>query len=129
MTENTIARIEGAKKKVETLNKKMERILAAKATDWTKNPYYYNERDIRTTEKEIKEAENRLEYWIGKGEEEDAKAAARNIKPILEFLDMWKVKATKYYADLFETYYKEREKLQEYSKKVNGLTWGTPEYE
>lgn len=129
MTENTIARIEGAKKKIETLNKKMERILAAKATDWTKNPYMYDERDIKSTEKDIQEAENRLAYWVGKGEDEDAKAAARNIEPILEFLDGWKDKVNKYYVGLFVIYYEEREKLQELSKKVSQLRWGTPEYE
>ena len=73
MTENTIARIEGAKKKIDTLKKKMERILAAQATGWTKNPYLYDERDIKATERDIKEAENRLAYWVGKGEDEDAK--------------------------------------------------------
>ena len=129
MTENTMARIEGAKKKIETLNKKMERILAAKATDWEKNPYMYCERDIQSTEKEIKEAENRLAYWVGKGEDEDAKAAARNIEPILEFLDGWKDKVTKYYVGLFDIYYEESKVVRKASKKVEELRWGTPEYE
>lgn len=129
MTENTIARIEGAKKKIESLNKKMERILAAKATDWEKNPYMYSEDDIRRTEKEIKEAENRLAYWEGKGQDEDAKAAARNIEPILEFLDGWKDKVTKYYVGLFDIYYKESEVVRKAGKKVDNLKWGTPEYD
>lgn len=129
MTENTIARIEGAKKKIETLQKKMERILAAKATDWTKNPYYYSEHDIKATEKEIKEAENRLAYWEGKGQDEDAKAAARNVKPILEFLDGWKERVTQFYTSMFEDYYKERDNVREAGKKVSELRWGTPEYE
>lgn len=129
MTENTMARIEGAKKKIETLNKKLERILAAKATGWEKNPYMYSERDIQSTERDIKEAENRLAYWVGKGEDEDAKEAARNIKPILEFLDGWRDKVTKYYVGLFEIYYKESEIVREANKKVSTLTWGTPEYE
>lgn len=129
MTENTKARIEGAKKKVETLQKKMERILAAKATGWEKNPYMYGEDDIRRTEKDIKEAENRLAYWIGKGEDEDAKAASRNVKPILEFLDGWKARVTQYYTDMFEKYYKEKAEVQKAGKKVSELRWGTPEYE
>ena len=129
MTANTIARIEGAKKKVEILNKKLGRILAAQATGWEKNPYYYSEHDIKATEKEIKEAENRLAYWEGKGQDEDAKAAARNVKPILEFLDGWKSRATQYYTGKFEDYYKEKALVREASKKVEESSWGTPEYD
>lgn len=129
MTANTIARIEGAKKKVETLNKKMGRILAAKATGWEKNPYGYDEDDVCRTEKEITEAENKLAYWIGKGQDEDAKTATRNVKPILEFLDGWKARVTEYYTETFESYYKEKAEVQKTGEKVNDLGWGTTEYE
>ena len=121
MTENTIARIEGAKKKIETLNKKMERILAAKATGWDKNPYMYGEDDIRRTEKDIKEAENRLAYWIGKGEDEDAKAASRNVKPILEFLDGWKERVTQFYTKMFDDYYAAWESLRAEYRAMEAL--------
>lgn len=129
MRANTLARIEGARNKIEALNKKMERILAAKATDWKKNPYSYSEDDVRRTEKEIKMAENRLAYWESKGQEEDAKEAARNVKPILEFLNTWKAKVTQQYTQMFESYYKEYEEVKAYGKKMREMTYGTSERE
>ena len=129
MKEITIARIEGAKKKIENLNKKLDRINAAKASGWTKNPYYYSEDDIRRTEKEIKEAENRLAYWVGVGADEDAKAAKRNIKPILDFLEDWKKRVSEYYSKKFDEYYTEQEALRADYKAMESLSWGTPEYD
>ena len=116
-----LKRIDGAKKKVEKLEKKMERILKAKASDWEVNPYCYNEYDIRSTSIDLEEAKAMLSKYEGDLRSEEEKEASRNVKVIIEFLDRWKKRVTKYYEALFGEY---PAALEEYKKAVKPLEIG-----
>lgn len=97
-------RIEGKEKEIAKLEKKMERIRKAEATNWEVNPYYYGERDIRITTKELEAAKIALDNYQSQLSAEVEKANSRNIPAILEFLDMWKTRVTEYYHSEFEKY-------------------------
>ena len=97
-------RIEGKEKEVAKLEKKLERIMAAKATGWEVNPYYYREDDIRWTTNDLNRAKEALEKYRANLDEEQRKANSRNIKVIIDFLDAWKKRVTDYYNKRFETY-------------------------
>lgn len=97
-------RIEGKEKELAKLEKKMERIRKAEATNWEVNPYYYGERDIRITTKELEACKNALEEYKEQLAKEEQKSASRNIPVILEFLDMWKDHMREFYEDAFARY-------------------------
>ena len=97
-------RIAGKEKEIEKLEKKMGRIEAAEATGWTKNPYYYSERDKRWTEKDLQAAREALEGYRAQLQAENEKAASRNVKAILDFLEMWKDKVRTWYHDSMSRY-------------------------
>lgn len=100
-------RIAGKKAEIEKLNKKLERIEKAEASNWENNPYYYDERDKRYTLKDIAEAKEALlkyEEELIKAEEMEA---SRNVPAITEFLDAWKARMTQYYMGGLNEYYNE----------------------
>lgn len=97
-------RIEGKQKELDKLNKKMSRILAAQATNWEKNPYYYSEYDIKCTQRDIDTAQKVLDKYSEELVLETKKAASRNIPVILEFLALWKTRVTESYNAAFERY-------------------------
>lgn len=97
-------RIAGKEKELEKLNKKMDRILQAQATNWEKNPYYYNERDIQYTQRDIDDAQKALQGYRDQLETENKKAASRNIPAIINFLEQWKVRTMEAYKDAFDRY-------------------------
>lgn len=122
-------RIAGAEAKIEKLNKKMERILKAKATDWEVNPYYYHEDDIKWTQRDIDEATQSLEKYRAELQITMEKDASRNVKVILEFLEGWKTRVRAYYM---EAMVEEKEAWAEVSKAekvMRETAWGTPERE
>lgn len=83
-------RVEGAQNKLEKLNKKMERIQIAKASNYkANNPYMYSDYDLRSTTREIAETEENLKKYTEQLNKENEKAASRNIKVINDFLDKW----------------------------------------
>lgn len=98
-------RIESKKKEVEKLSKKLERIEKAKATNWEKNPHYYNEYDLKYTLRDLEEAKEGLAKYEADLEVAQHKANSRNIKVILDFLEGWKDRARKYYEDCVPKYY------------------------
>ena len=97
-------RVEGARKNVEKLDKKLARILAARDTNWEVNPYYYHEDDIRWTERDLERATNSLHKYEEELAKAEEKAKSRNVKVILDYLDAWKAKLTKFYNERFEAY-------------------------
>ncbi len=104
------ARIEGTEKKLEKLNKKMERIRIAKESNYNENnPYLYTEFDFRGTEKDIQEAERTLKKYKDQLQKETEKAASRNVKVINDFLDKWFEECVKWFDSEYEKY-KEAEK-------------------
>lgn len=107
-------RIAGKQAEIEKLEKKLKRILEAQASNWTKNPYWYTERDITYTNRDIDRAKEGLKKYEDQLELEKNKAASRNLPVILEFLDRWKKDSMEWYRNIFETYL---EDCQEYHKK------------
>lgn len=104
-------KIASNEKKLEKLNKKLERINAAKATDWEKNPYCYHESDLNYTTRDIQEAEEILATLKAELVTAKEKAASRNVKVIIDFLEDWKTKVNQYYHDLLPQYLKVKEQL------------------
>lgn len=99
-------RVAGAEAKVAKLEKKLERILNAKAHDYEDgfNPYCYSDYDLRSTEKELGKAKASLEKYKADLQTEQEKAASRNVKVILDFLEMWKKRVFDYYVDAMPMY-------------------------
>ena len=82
-------RIEGKEKEIAKLEKKLERIKKAQATDWEVNPYYYSEYDLKSTTKDLTAAKEALAKWQADLATANDKAASRNVPAITEFLDRW----------------------------------------
>lgn len=108
------ARVAGKEKELEKLEKKMERIRKAEATNWEVNPYYYGERDIRITTKDIENCMKALEGYKEQLTKQVEKDNSRNIKVILEFLEGWKARVREWYAECYPKYINARD---EYYKK------------
>lgn len=120
-------RIEGKEKEIATLNKKLDRILKAQATNWEKNPYWYSERDLTSTQRDITTAQKALQDYKDQLTAEIEKANSRNIPVILEFLAQWKVRVKSYYKEAMPQYNKEKkiysDAEHEYVKWYNAGGW------
>lgn len=104
-------RIAGKEAEIEKLEKKLKKILEAQASNWTKNPYWYSERDIASTNKEIAQAQEALKKYQDQLKLENTKAESRNCPAILEFLDKWKKECMSWYHEMTDMYLKEREQF------------------
>ena len=122
-------RIEGKEKEIAKLQKKLERIEKAEATGWEVNPYYYDERDKRYTIKDLAEAQKALEAYRDELAKATEKASSSNVPAILEFLELWKARMSKFYGNGLKAYYEEAEKVHQLGRSVDDGKWGTPEYE
>ena len=118
-------RIEGKQKEITKLESKLSRIEKAKATNWTVNPYYYHEDDLRWTLKDLSIAREALAKYEAQLAEETEKSNSRNVPAILEFLEAWKINVMNYYERMFPEYLKAKEtryaENAEYCDKVNRL--------
>lgn len=114
-------RIEGKEKELAKLEKKMERILKAQASNWENNPYYYSEYDLNRTTRELEKTKKGLAEYQEALVKETEKANSRNITVIIEFLDAWKERMSKYYVESLLKYIEAREEWHrvdsEYSDK------------
>lgn len=113
-------RIEGKEKELDKLNKKMERIRKAEATNWEVNPYYYSEYDIRVTTRDIEDAQKALDKYKAQLVTETEKSNSRNVEVILTFLENWKARVRWHYTAGLTEYYEEKEAVRQ--------AYGTPEY-
>lgn len=113
-------RIAGKAAELEKLNKKMERIKAAQATNWEVNPYYYHEEDIKRTGRDIEAVKKALADYREKLNAEREKAGSRNVPVITEFLENWKTETRKFYIEQVQKY---NEAYKEYSEKRTALNW------
>lgn len=111
-------RREGKEKEIAKLEKKLERIRKAESTGWEVNPYYYDERDLRYTLKDLDEAKKALTKLEADLAIANEKAQSRNVKAILDFLAIWKRNVTAYYVDSFPKYIEAR---KEYWKRDREL--------
>ena len=114
-------RITGKENEIAKLEKKLERIHQAEATNWEKNPYYYSERDINYTVKEIEAAKKQLEAYQIQLQAEEEKNASRNVKPILDFLEAWKERVTEYYMEGFKSYFSDRAEVLDKHKQLRDM--------
>lgn len=116
-------RVAGAKDKIAKLEKKLERIRTALETG--KNPYYYDESDLRYTTKELDEAKKSLTTYEAKVAEEKVSADTK-VPAIDQFLDNWKEKAIEWYIQDAARYHEllERQKEEDAEdEKVNGRNY------
>ena len=97
-------RVEGKEKEIKKLEGKMSRILKAEATDWEVNPYCYNERDKKYTARDLEEARTALADWQAKLVIATEKANSRNVKAILDFLEIWKKNVRDFYESQYPKY-------------------------
>ena len=110
-------RIEGKEKEIAKLEKKMERILKAQASNWENNPYYYGESDLKWTSRDLDKAREALEGYKAQMAKETEKANSRNIPAILDFLEGWKEKVRGYYTDCLPRYLDARNEWYRYSRE------------
>ncbi len=111
MSEITSSRIESTKSSIQKLTKKIDRINAALGGG--KNPYYYDESDLRRANQELQEAEERLHKWEAKLVAEEKEAGEPRIEAVETFLENWKCSAREYYnlrITEYRTYRAERTK-------------------
>lgn len=107
------SRIDGKKKEIEKLGKKLERILKAQESNWVNNPYFYDEDDLRRTQRDLDKAKETLEKLEADLKATIEKDSSRNVEAIINFLEDWKERMRKFYLDSFEQYLPEREKRAE----------------
>jgi cell division septum initiation protein DivIVA len=111
-------RIAGKEKELEKLTKKMERIRKAEATNWEVNPYYYSEYDIRSTTRDIEDAQKALDNYKAQLVAETEKNNSRNVTVILNFLESWKARVRFYYVSGLTDYYEEKQAIKELYSKI-----------
>jgi hypothetical protein len=112
-------RIAGKEKELEKLNKKLERIRKVEAQNWQDpNPYYYSERDLRITLRDIDDAQTALNNYKKQLATEQEKEASRNVPAIVEFLNGWRARVTDYYAAGLEEYYLEKCTVRDLYEKI-----------
>lgn len=99
-------RVAGKEKEITKLEKKLERILKAQATDWEVNPYYYGEDDIKWTTRDLEKAKESLTKYRADLETAQQKANSRNVKVIVGFLENWKIKTKEFYIESVAGYNK-----------------------
>lgn len=120
-------RIAGKEKELEKLNKKLERIYKAQATNWEVNPYYYHESDIKYTLRDIDYAQKALDNYKAQLESEIEKANSRDVKVIIDFLNMWKTRVHKFYEAGLTEYYAEKKAYMDAGRRINTFEYRTQE--
>ena len=124
-------RIAGAEAKITKLEKKLERIRKVEASGWDDdhNPYYYSERDLKYTLRDLEEAKQGLEKWEKDLAEAEEKANSRNVPAILEFLELWKARCKEFYGNGLKEYYAEKAHVMELYDAYSEARYGSgPEY-
>lgn len=122
-------RIAGKEKELEKLNKKLERIRKVEAQNWEDpNPYYYSEHDLKWCLRDIEAAQKALDDYKAQLIAETEKASSRNVKVIIDFLEMWKANVREYYMDGLKAYYTDKEAVRAAYRNAERFPYGSPEY-
>lgn len=120
-------RIEGKEKEITKLTKKLERIRKAESTGWEVNPYYYSEYDLKHCLKDLESAHTALEGYKAQLVSETEKANSRDVQIILDFLNDWKERNMKFYAESFERFVEAKkvydQKCKEHADWYNNGGW------
>lgn len=114
-----LKRIQGKQREIAKINAKLERISKAEATNWTVNPYCYDESDLRRANRELTEAEKALAEYKAQLTAANEMEASRNVPAITEFLTAWKAHVTEFYTSLFSKY---PEALKQYHEDMKPYT-------
>lgn len=123
-------RIEGKKAEIAKLEKKIERIEKAKATNWEVNPYYYGEDDLRRALRDKDLAEKSLADYEEELARTIEKDNSRDIKVIIDFLDRWKERTFNFYDEALTEYYAENKRVNKiYDDLHNEYGYWIPEEE
>lgn len=136
-------RIESAQAKIEkkqnTIEKKLKLIdkknaLIEKTTDeheirWIEFDIRSLNGDIERGRKEIVEIRESLDKYIAQKNAELEKAASRNVKAILDFLENWKRRMFNYYNMGLEPCYKMKDELNVLRLNLRNFRYCTPEYD
>jgi len=115
------ARILQSEIKITKLKEKLERIQNALAGG--KNPYYYSERDLRVTLKDIESAENNLKKLIAR-ESREKEINDNQVEVIERFLLEVKAKNIVHFTELVE---KSMQEQRDFEKSIEGkvyANWG-----
>ena len=117
-------RIAGAEKKLDKLNKKLERIRKVEAQNWEDpNPYYYSASDLRWCLRDIEDAQKALDGYKAQLASEEEKASSRDVPAIVSFLDGWKARVTAHYDEGLTKYYEEEEAVRELYGKIERYSY------
>lgn len=120
-------RVQGKEKEIVKLTAKIERIKKAQATNWEVNPYYYRESDLRWAERDLNDAINAKHKYEEELQKAIEKSNSRNVTVILEFLEMWKERCTKWYEKGLTKFFDEEKKVRELYKKYSETPYGSTE--
>lgn len=116
-------RVEGKKKEIEKLTKKLDRIRKAEATGWAVNPYCYHESDLKWTARDLEQAKEMLANYEADLKATTEKANSRNVTVIIEFLEQWKARVRQfYYAELLR-YIEARKEYRAQEKELESKQW------
>lgn len=121
-------RIDGKEKEIAKLQKKLERIYKAQASNWEINPYWYHESDIKYTLRDIEVAEKLLSDYKAQLESQIEKDNSRDVQVILDFLQEWKDRVFNFYSKGLQKMFADYEYLLTLYRKIDELRWGTPEH-
>lgn len=122
-------RIDGKRKEIDKLEKKLARIRKVEASGWDDdhNPYMYSEHDLRYTLSDLEEAKQGLEKWEKDLAEAEEKANSRNVPAILKFLELWKERCKEFYGKGLKEYYEEQARVYELYQAYEKTGYGTQE--
>ena len=115
-----VKRIDGATKKIEKLEKKLDRILKAQEHNWDDkyNPYFYGEHDLKWTKRDLEVAKESLAKYENDLRIFDEKAASRDVKAILDFLDLWKTRVRDFCVKRFSEFPDAKRKYDDDMKEL-----------
>ena len=116
-------RVAGKEAEITKLEKKLERILKAQASNWTNNPYYYSEDDLKWTNKDLETAKAALEKYRAQLKEATDKENSRNVEVIIKFLENWKAKTMKFYITMLDSYLTANEEFHREYKELDSQVW------
>lgn len=106
------SRLDSARKNLEKLENKLERINKAESTDWKVNPYYYDESDKLYTLKEIELAKKSIEKYEADIQSTVEKDNSRDVPAILEFLENWKQRVFTTYEEIIKAYFEAKKEVR-----------------
>ena len=118
--QGTIAR---AKKIIANKEAKIAKTTDKDEIEWLKDDIENQMDSIKNAEKEIKETTEKLEGYKAELQKLVEKANSRNVKAILEFLEMWKKNVTKFYLDRFAQYPKAYEQYRKDIRKYEEISY------